>query len=572
MTVLTIVVVLIVGSFIINNTTNFYIDDFREQMYSVFSEDLILQLRGEAEGEDGAEHLYQTLSAYSTALGIDANRNFYILDGKSGNVLAGTSDDAPELTASVIAAMAGKVGQETRLTDAFLDVAVPISGGENSYIVYLKDTKQELQNINQTIILIIIQAVVFGIIISVLLSLLLSKTMTVPIEKLTAGVGKVAAGDLSLRVDVHSRDEIGKLTDAFNNMAGVLEDSVNRLESERDRLDTMFSHMADGVISMSQSGDILSINPAAERLLGVKQGPGLKYSDLFGESGISLEEAASLDPSKFLERTFSLSGRTLHLYLATYGHTGGERDIMAVLHDITDQDRLEKARREFVSNVSHELRTPLSNIKGYAETLVDATDIDDETRGNFLGVILSETDRMTRIVKDLLTLSRLDYNKMDWQISRFSIQRSLENVCTAMSLSASNSGHELTLDIPVSLPELTGDRERIEQVIVNIISNSIKYTPAGGRIVVRAVTDVTKLNLTVTDNGIGIPAEDIPRLFDRFYRVDKARTRASGGTGLGLAIAREIVEHHRGSISVASEVDKGTTVSIVLPLEDSHEG
>ncbi len=205
---------------------------------------------------------------------------------------------------------------------------------------------------------------------------------------------------------------------------------------------------------------------------------------------------------------------------------------------------------------------PLTNIRSYAETLAEDDAIDPETSKSFLQVILNEVDRMTRIVKDLLTLSRLDYGKMDWKPALFYPAHSLEEVCRAIRLEAQRRRHELLLEIPRDLPSMMGDRERIEQVFINILSNAIKYTPEGGRIIVSADAQNGLLRVTVADNGIGIPEKDIPRLFERFYRVDKARARESGGTGLGLAIAAEIVHHHGGSIGIKSAPGKGTSVSI----------
>ena len=222
-----------------------------------------------------------------------------------------------------------------------------------------------------------------------------------------------------------------------------------------------------------------------------------------------------------------------------------------------------------MANVSHELRTPLTNIRSYTETLLDAAgDIPLDTEKQFLGVISSESERMARIVTDLLTLSRLDYGRMELRMTRFSLSALLHKVADAMKFTAEDSGHELTVDAPDSLPEITGDRERIEQVVVNILSNAVKYTSSGGHIRLAACEgEKNTVRITVQDDGIGIPAEDVPRLFERFYRVDKARSRAAGGTGLGLAIAKEIVEKHGGHIELESEYGKGTTVHITLPTD-----
>ncbi len=236
---------------------------------------------------------------------------------------------------------------------------------------------------------------------------------------------------------------------------------------------------------------------------------------------------------------------------------------------VTALERMMTSQQRLLSDISHELRTPLTNIKSYTETLMDAAgELPPDTEKRFLGVISSEADRMTRIVKDLLTLSKLDYGRMNLTFSRFSMKDMLESVYTAMKLDAENNGHTLTLAFQGEMPVMMGDKERLEQVVVNIISNAVKYTPAGGRIdVLASRRDERHVMLRVRDNGIGIPAADMPRLFERFYRVDKARSREKGGTGLGLAIAKEMVEAHHGTIHLDSTLDVGTTVTIVLPTD-----
>jgi signal transduction histidine kinase len=233
---------------------------------------------------------------------------------------------------------------------------------------------------------------------------------------------------------------------------------------------------------------------------------------------------------------------------------------------LDEQKQLDEIRREFVSNVSHELRTPLTNVRSYAETLLDADEINKKDAKTFLGVILSESDRMTRLVRDLLTLSKFDYDKMDWRVSRVDFGEILTAVGNAMRLEAERRRHGLTLRLAKGLPVIYGDRERLEQVFFNIVSNAIYYTPDGGDIAVSAAEDSGDVRVVVKDNGIGIPAEDLPRVFERFYRVDKARSRSLGGTGLGLSIAREIVKKHHGDITVESESGKGTVVTVRLPV------
>lgn len=341
---------------------------------------------------------------------------------------------------------------------------------------------------------------------------------------------------------------------------------------ERDKLSTMFLHMTDGVAAFNTAGRLIHMNPAAETLLGVRMEDGLTFDELFADLEMPNSDETAM--RTFLTSEITHRGRVLSITLAPYGALDGEGGVIAVIHDITEQRRLDDARREFVANVSHELRTPLTNIRSYTETLLDtAGDIPLDTEKQFLGVISGESERMARIVTDLLTLSKLDYGRMELRMTRFHLHDMLRNVAKAMQLTAQEGGLTLTVDAPDDLPPLVGDRERIEQVVVNILSNAVKYTPSGGHVSLSArALPHDRVCIRVEDDGVGIPAADVPRLFERFYRVDKARSRAAGGTGLGLAIAKEIVEQHEGKIALASEYGSGTTVTITLPTDLTPNG
>ena len=244
-----------------------------------------------------------------------------------------------------------------------------------------------------------------------------------------------------------------------------------------------------------------------------------------------------------------------------------------VLHDVTEQRKNEEMRREFVANVSHELRTPLTNIRSYAETLIDSTgDMPPDMEKKFLGVILGESDRMTHIVQDLLTLSRFDSEHSELKLSRFPFVEAVKDIYNAVYMEAQKHNHTLTLAAEPGLPEVMADRERVIQVMMNIVSNSIKYTPDGGHIAIRAGRAGGKVWMEVDDDGIGIPEEDRPRIFERFYRVDKARSRQSGGTGLGLSIAKEIMERHQGRIALLDKDGPGLLVRLELNIEGPGNG
>ncbi len=559
----------VVGSFLINGVGNYYIDAFYDQMKQTFSQDFISQLQLQAAKPNcDAGQLKQLLMSQAD-LGIDlAGRNVYILD--SGGQVLDSSNQAEhvEMTANLLKAMNGAVGEDGSIASSYMDLAVPIEGGGRCYIVYILDNKLTVNALTGQLFEIILRSLVLGLVICVILAFLLSQILITPIRALTAGTRQVAAGDFSQKVDVTSRDEIGTLTRNFNHMSQVLQSTIFEAENERNKLSTLFLHMTDGVVAFNPKGQVIHFNPAATRMLAQNLDPTVTFDSVFGQDA-NFQDLLNLKRSEYLESQKRAGDRELELFMAPFSTDQTVGGAMVVIHDVTEQRKSEQTRREFVANVSHELRTPLTNVKSYAETILSAgEDLPPDLRNNFLGVIVSEADRMTRIVKDLLTLTKFDYGKMEMNISRFPFGEAVKNVHKAVALDAQNHGHTLTLDCPDGLPQVDGDRERIEQVIMNIVSNAIKYTADGGKIAITAGTKGRHVFVRVSDNGIGIPEKDLPRLFERFYRVDKARSRESGGTGLGLSIAKEILNQHKGDIRIESVYGEGTDVTILLPIPE----
>ena len=566
MVLLILALMTVVGAFLINGVGNYYIDDFYVQMEQTFSQKFITQLQQMAASETGTPAKLKELLMSQSDLGIDlSQRNVYILD-PNGQVLDSSNQEtAVALTSNILKAMNGEVGQDSVITADMMDLAVPIDGGDNHYIIYILDNKLTVDNLTGELFSIIIRSLALGLVICVVLAFLLSQILITPIRALTAGTRQVAAGELSQKLEVTSRDEIGILTRNFNHMSQVLQNTISQVENERTKLSTLFLHMTDGVVAFNSAGTVIHCNPAATRLLSKNLDVTAKFSEVFGGDA-DFNKLLTLKRAEYLECQKRVGERELELFMAPFSSDQSVGGAMVVIHDVTMQRKSEQTRREFVANVSHELRTPLTNVKSYAETILSAgDDLPKELRENFLGVIVSEADRMTRIVKDLLTLTKFDYGKMEMNISRFAFKEAIENVYKAVALDAQNHKHTLTLDCPEDLPHVDGDRERLEQVIMNIVSNAIKYTADGGKIDMVAGTTNRHVFIRVSDNGIGIPEKDLPRLFERFYRVDKARSRESGGTGLGLSIAREILAQHKGDIRIESVYGEGTDVTIRLP-------
>ena len=586
MTLLIVSLMTVVGAFLINSVSSFYMKEFHDSMYEAFSRDSAnsdlwrdLTTASEEEHTDAerVKALRDVLVSYNGKLGVDGrNRKFYILS-EYGKYLAGSDNDGSganlTTTHNLASAINGNAASEIDVSANYMDAAFPITRGGSSYIIYILDNRQTAQNLSTELIRLVVQSLGFGLVISILLSFLLAKTMITPIEKLTDGAERVAEGDFSHKIAVASRDEIGVLTGTFNAMARQLQETLQEVENERNKLGTLFLHMTDGVVAFSRDGAVIQSNPAAEEMLGrsIPVGGEETYDSLFGDIA-PLGEVLSVEQPGYVGGARELDGRSMELLLAPFSGEG-QGGAMVVIHDVTEQHRTEALRREFVANVSHELRTPLTNIRSYAETLVDsAGDLPPQTEKNFLGVILGESDRMTHIVQDLLTLSRFDSGFSELNLTRFSFEGAVRDVYNAVLMEAQRHGHALRMQAEAGLPEILADRERIVQVMMNVVSNAIKYTPDGGSIRITAGRAGEKVWMEVADNGIGIPEEDRPRIFERFYRVDKARSRESGGTGLGLSIAKEIIERHRGAIGLVDREGPGLTVRIELLVEGPGHG
>lgn len=561
-------VMAIVGTFLVSSVTEYNISEFQDEMANVFTQDFILSLENAAK-EGGSASLKDYMIAYSVSLGINQNRNFYILDGKSGEYITGSDDvlgAEMALTPNMLTAMNGQVGQEISPVGTYFDVAVPVETDDTLYIVGVLDNKQDLNEFTRDLISALVRAMLFGMVIVVLLSYILSKTITNPVEKLTRTATEISKGKFENVIDVESGDEIGVLTETFNEMASALKNSIDAMDGERNKLNTMFVHMKDGIVAFDKDGKLIHINPAAEKMLGESK-EGTHYKNVFKNLHIDKNDLS--ESGNYIEIDYATPGAVLKLFIAPFdsGDGGG---LIIVLHDITEQKKLDDSRREFVANVSHELRTPLTNIKGYTETLLSADDIDAETRKSFLSVVYSESDRMTRIVKDLLTLSRLDHGKVEMKQEVTDLNRIVENAVSAMRIEAVKQNITLECTLEGEMKTM-GDGERLTQVIINLISNALKYNKKDGAVYVKGGVEDKMAVISVRDTGIGIPENDLPRIFERFYRVDKARSRERGGTGLGLAIAKEITEQHGGSMSIASVYGEGTTLTMKLPLFEEKE-
>jgi len=421
----------------------------------------------------------------------------------------------------------------------------------------------------------LIQASIIAIILTIILASILAKSITGPINKVTSTVKKMSKGEATEDIDVKSDDEIGQLASMFNTLRSELDATIQAMSNEKNKLGTILEYMADGLIAIDLNGNIIHVNPAALNMLGILPdtdfthvGYDMLLGNISKELSLDSIKASVSDGNENL--VFELEGK---IFAVQYDYFKDENNqnvgIIILIQDITQRQKLQDMQTDFVANVSHELKTPLTNIKGYTETLIDGAIDDKELATKFLGIIDSESDRMNRLVKDLLQLSRMDNQQDNLTIRETNIVSLVDLVVTKMAISAQQKNQQLNSLYDTSKEvRIDIDRDRFEQVMVNLLSNAIKYTQEGGRIDVDIVEEKTNARIIVQDNGIGISAEALPRIFERFYRVDKARSRAMGGTGLGLAITKHIVEEHGGTIEAESQEGKGTKITITMPLSN----
>lgn len=565
-------ITVITGAFLLVNVITLYHNSFSSDMDKVFREELIQEIANTP--QENADKIAELIFSKSGQLGISSNRFYYVLDAATGSVLKSsetTQVTVLEKTDNIIRAMAGNRGTELNKKESYMDYAVPLyANGTLSYIAYVRDNKADLNALVHRMIGILLQAVLLAAVIAVVLGFFLSRTISKPILSLTRRAERIATGkfDTSIVSESNSKDEIGRLSNTFKYMSSTLHDSIEEVKSEKTKVETILQNMTDGVLAFNLDGKLIHMNPEAQKILKLDDAQQLEFDTYFKslDAKVSMGDLLYIEQDVPIERQIVIEERQyIRLNFATFKMDEKVAGIVVVIHDITKQEKLELSRREFVANVSHELRTPLTTIKTYAETLIDNPVDDYETQKHFLGVIEKEADRMTRIVKDLLTLSHLDHDT-GFAADSVELKQLLSSITDNLSITAEASGLSLSYQATNETPPIKTNRDKLEQVIVNIVGNAIKYTPSGGTVEVYSGRIYNDVYIKVIDTGVGIPEENLPHVFERFYRVDKARSRDTGGTGLGLAIAKQIVDSLGGKINITSQYGKGTEVIISLPI------
>ena len=567
----------LIGAYFIQSLNNYFINNYTKTIAheALFLANLVSLPMSDPTGKE--PNLLNVLQPFSEL----ANASVYVLD-KDGNVV-GTSANPfivgqkrvdPEVTEALLGLQTQQIALDPRTRQRYLYLAVPVRyrnrvRGAVEIVAPMNGVYQSISRI----IIIFATGTLIALGLTALLAAIIARTITGPITAITRTARALAGGDFDQVVDIYSNDEIGELASTFNMLTRRLKQAMRSTEREKRRLQAVMSTMSDGVIATSPMNDILLINPAASQLLRAAHPViGHQLSDVlpgtFAAGDHQLVEVGGKYISvsvMALDRERSEVSAGMALDRRAADSQGGQ---VLVMRDVTEETRLEAARKRFVADVSHELRTPLTTIKSYVEALLEGAYQDKDLALHFLQVMDRETNRMIRLIRDLLQLSRFDAGYERLHPESVSIQEVINGLAERFALLAFEAEVQFVVNAP-DRAVVNIDRDRFDQVLDNIVSNSLKYTPKHGVITVTASVDrdARQVTFRLQDNGSGIAVQELPNIFDRFYRVDKARSRQLGGTGLGLSIAQEIVRAHGGEIVVESRVGEGTTVRISLPVE-----
>ncbi|MCM3081222.1 MULTISPECIES: cell wall metabolism sensor histidine kinase WalK [Brevibacillus] len=573
-----------IGAYFAREVESYYINNFSEALNaqaSLLASLLESDLRSREAKEENVEQMRLDIDNLINNLVKINGANVQVID-QTGTVLSTTEDRSiigrrtsqPEVTVALLGTRSESMRIDPRTGARVKVLVLPIKGDQIVYgavymVASMEGTYTTIRKMNG----ILASGTMIALLITAGLGFVLARTITKPVKEMTRQARSVADGDFKSNVRVYSTDEIGQLGMAFNHMTRRLQEAILQQEEEREKLASILSNMSDGVIAASRDGQIILLNRAAEEMLQVEMWDVINKGRTLPELlGLPPEEEMPLHLQTeplFIEMVLPNREEViLRVMFTPLQHDSGKRGgIIAVVADVTEQQQMEHQRREFVANVSHELRTPLTTIKSYVEALLDGAVEEKELSNRFLRVTMSETERMIRLVNDLLQLSRFDSQGVRLHCKEVDMNQMLRYAVDRFSMFSEQQEVTLALDIPKPLPSVYIDQDAINQVLDNLLSNAVKYTPQGGRVVVHAqIHAQNRVQISITDTGIGIPSRDLKRIFERFYRVDKARSRGQGGTGLGLAIARELVQAHGADIEITSELNAGTTVTFWVPL------
>lgn len=450
-------------------------------------------------------------------------------------------------------------------------IARPILSGDGKIlaIIYMTRNLNSIYSVIEDSKVIITYATIISLITTSILGYFIANSITNPIRALTKKAKAMAKGNFNQSVEVKSDDEIGELGLMFNFLTKELRETIGKMDLEKSKLNTIFNYMAEGVIAIDRNNKLIHANSIAKKILNISEKDfnreiNLKSINLYNIDYKNEETLKGEELTKISDTFYKIK------YAPYKSDTFVNSGLIIVLQNVNKEHMLDIMRKEFVANVSHELKTPITTIKSYTETLLDS-DLDRSSEKKFLKVIDRENSRMSRIVTDLLSLSNIDYNKDNLNLAKFDTYEFIDEAIESQSILITQKNHKIELDIAMDIKDIYADRNGADQILTNIISNACKYTPDNGKISIEAKNVGDFVEIKVSDNGIGIPKEDLPRITERFYRVEKGRSRAMGGTGLGLSIANEMIKSLGGSLKVDSVFGEGTSVSLLFKAGEDNE-
>lgn len=563
--ILVFIALIIAGVFIMEAFETYYIDDVEGNL-----EDLSQLILPKIQALDTieAESVQNILNTHKD---LGFKEEIYVVNNQD-QIIATTTENINKYGSSVLdfdlLVSAQNNNSETKVkvlnfaNIRTMDKAVPINiNNEVIGVLYFRYNLDSIyENLSKST-MIIVRAILFSTLFTLIMSYFIAKSISEPIEDIASKALKLSDGNFNQTVIVRSNDEIGELGRIFNLLTKQLRQSLNEVFKEKNKLEAIIENMNDGLIAIDIKGNIIHMNSQAKELLAIDQSV-----DVFDHIDKYFEFNKIINSDQWIgTKNLSIRNSILKVdYVPFEDDKESKIGLLFVLRDVTEREKLDRMRKDFVANVSHELKTPLTSIKSYSETLINGN-TNDDTTNKFLYVINSEADRMTRLVKDLLQLSNFDSDQIKLNLEYDDYILLINNCILKLERTYEEKSQTVNFITPLEEAIAQFDYDRMEQVLINVISNAIKYTPDDGRIdiILKALDD--HYLIEVVDDGIGIPAEDVEHIFERFYRVSKARSRKLGGTGLGLSISKEIIESHKGTIAIDSTYDQGTKVVIKMP-------
>ncbi|MEJ8785757.1 ATP-binding protein [Peptoniphilus sp. HCN-40583] len=581
---LVLVVMAIIGAFIVNRLEDAQLEkvqtDMEQTLSSMANSSPYLT---ETPWDEVHSRIQNTLDAWRIgsdeaiyAIGPGRVPKIIASTNNSGELVAGQnalgdSDLSPKLILDGFRGEGSSVIREdgkTKVRHAHYTMPVFAKDGSVMGLFYMVSDLSGLYGVVDDARVIMTYAMVVAMGITTLLAYILARSITLPIRDVTRQAREMAEGNFNQKVEVKSNDEIGRLGSMFNYLTTELEETISRMDSERSKLDTMFHYMSEGIVAVDAMGRLVHVNPVAKEILDLADDAVGEAFDMkrLNIQKINYYDAGSLTGLSQIE----IKNKFYNIRYAPYkGESKRPQGIIAVLQDITEEHNLDVLRKDFVANVGHELKTPITTIKSYTETLMTAS-LNRDAQLRFLGIIDRESDRMTHLVTDLLQLSNMDAKRTNWEPVSMDAYEVVTAILESLQPMIKERHHKVYLDIPVDIRPFLADKHGAYQVITNILTNAFKYTTYAGKIEVIGRNFGSRVHIQIKDNGIGIARSDLERIYERFYRVEKGRSRAMGGSGLGLSIAKDIMENMGGRIRIKSELNVGTEVLLSFPMDQEE--